>query len=100
MIYVCIIRLTILSRKSEIKAKMSLGPAELNDLNQKMHQRDSILTNSSNLTTEDRDATEEEINTLPLMVDKIPVAAWIVIVAGSCERFTYFGIIAPWRKPK
>jgi hypothetical protein len=77
---------------------MSPGTSEINDSTQKTNQRDSVLTNSSASTIEDRDATEEQINTLPLLVDKIPAAAWIVIVAGSCERFTYFGIITPWRK--
>lgn len=45
-----------------------------------------------------RDATEEEIKILPHVVDRIPFAAWAVILAGAAERFTYFGVIAPWRK--
>ena len=44
-----------------------------------------------------RDATEEEIKTLRHVSDRIPIAAWIVILAGAAERATYFGIIAPWR---
>jgi hypothetical protein len=62
------------------------------------NQRASILTGSSTSTFEDRDATEEEINTLPHVVDKIPFSATLVIIAGAGERFTYFAIIAPWRK--
>ncbi|MCJ1265026.1 peptide transporter ptr2 [Lobaria immixta] len=44
-----------------------------------------------------RDATEEEIKTLRHVSDRIPTAAWIVILAGAAERATYFGIIAPWQ---
>lgn len=44
-----------------------------------------------------RDATEEEIKTLRHVSDRVPSAAWIVILAGAAERATYFGIIAPWR---
>lgn len=47
-----------------------------------------------------RDATQEEIDALPHVADKLPFAAWAVIVAGAFERFTYFGLIAPWRKLK
>ena len=45
-----------------------------------------------------RDATEEEIASLPHVTDKIPFAAWAVIIAGAGERFTYFGLITPWRR--
>ena len=44
-----------------------------------------------------RDATEDEVATLPHVTDRIPIAAWIVILAGAAERATYFGVIAPWR---
>jgi hypothetical protein len=46
---------------------------------------------------EPRDATEEEIETFQHVVDRVPWAAWIVIFAGAAERFTYFGVLAPWR---
>ena len=45
-----------------------------------------------------RDATEHEIATLTHVTDRIPIAAWIVILAGAAERATYFGVIAPWRR--
>ena len=44
-----------------------------------------------------RDATDEEIESLVHVSDKVPFAAWAVIFAGAAERFTYFGQIAPWR---
>ena len=44
-----------------------------------------------------RDATEDEVKTFRHINDRIPIAAWIVILAGAAERATYFGIIAPWR---
>lgn len=44
-----------------------------------------------------REATQAEINSLPHVSDHIPFAAWAVIFAGAAERFTYFGIMSPWR---
>ncbi|KAL8996292.1 MAG: hypothetical protein Q9169_004178 [Polycauliona sp. 2 TL-2023] len=44
-----------------------------------------------------RDATEDEIATLRHVTDRIPLAAWIVTLAGAAERATYFGVIAPWQ---
>ncbi|KAF2867717.1 major facilitator superfamily domain-containing protein [Massariosphaeria phaeospora] len=44
-----------------------------------------------------RPATDAEISALPHVVDHIPFAAWAVIFAGAFERFTYFGLIAPWQ---
>jgi POT family proton-dependent oligopeptide transporter len=37
------------------------------------------------------------VDSLPHVADKVPFAAWAVILAGAAERFTYFGIISPWR---
>ncbi|KAH8801779.1 peptide transporter PTR2-A [Xylogone sp. PMI_703] len=44
-----------------------------------------------------RDATEEEIKTLRHVVDSIPRIAWIALMIGAAERFTYYGITAPWQ---
>ena len=44
-----------------------------------------------------RDSTEDELKSLPHVVDRIPLRAWIVIIAAASERFTYFGVMAPWR---
>ncbi|KAF2841748.1 hypothetical protein M501DRAFT_929637 [Patellaria atrata CBS 101060] len=44
-----------------------------------------------------RPATDQEIADLPHVIDRIPFAVWAVILAGAAERFTYFGLIAPWQ---
>lgn len=44
-----------------------------------------------------RDATEEEIDTLPRIVDRVPFAAWAAALIGSAERFSYYAIISIWR---
>lgn len=44
-----------------------------------------------------RDATASETSLYPHITDKIPLSAWIVILAGAAERACYFGIIAPWQ---
>jgi len=45
-----------------------------------------------------RDATEEEIRTLPRVVDRIPLAAWAAALVGAAERFSYYAIVTIWRK--
>ncbi|CAI7611404.1 unnamed protein product [Penicillium crustosum] len=37
---------------------------------------------------ERRDATEDDVKTLPHVVDSIPLAVWIALVAGALEGFT------------
>ena len=59
--------------------------------------RSPVTTNSDNEVFERRDATEEEIRSLPHVVDKIPVTVWVAESIGAAERFTYYGITAPWR---
>lgn len=57
----------------------------------------SVPAQNLKLGSHPRDATEDEVATLPHVTDRIPIAAWIVILAGAAERATYFGVIAPWR---
>ncbi|KAL8836194.1 MAG: hypothetical protein Q9176_006455 [Flavoplaca citrina] len=57
----------------------------------------SVPAQNLELGSHPRDATEDEVATLPHVTDRIPIAAWIVILAGAAERATYFGVIAPWR---
>lgn len=56
--------------------------------------------NNSKATWNRRDATEEEIRTLPHIIDEIPAAVWIAQFIGAAERFTYYGITAPWRETR
>jgi len=56
------------------------------------------LPQNSSASSESRDATDEEVETLAHVTDNVPFAAWAVIFAGAAERFTYFGLIAPWRE--
>ena len=60
-------------------------------------EKASAEAESADETFQPRDATEEEIESLPHVTDRVPVAAWVVVLAGAAERSTYFGIIAPWR---
>ena len=49
-------------------------------------------------TFERRDATEDEIDSLPHVVDDIPTAVWIAEFIGAAERVTYYSITTPWRE--
>ncbi len=44
-----------------------------------------------------RDATEEEIRSLPRIVDKVPFSAWAAALIGSAERFSYYAVLSIWR---
>lgn len=44
-----------------------------------------------------RVATKEELETLPRVVDSLPVIVWIALVAGAAERFTFYAVSTPWR---
>ncbi|KAH7132588.1 major facilitator superfamily domain-containing protein [Dendryphion nanum] len=60
-----------------------------------------ILQSTSQATNSDdvypRPPTPSEVKNLPHIIDHIPFAAWAAIFAGAFERFTYFGLIAPWQ---
>jgi POT family proton-dependent oligopeptide transporter len=45
-----------------------------------------------------RDATDEEVHTLPKVVDRIPIAAWAAALVGAAERFSYYSTISIWRE--
>lgn len=57
-----------------------------------------VLDSGSDSDCLPRDATEDEIRTLPRVVDKIPLAAWAAAFVGSAERFSYYCIISIWRE--
>ncbi|KAK3346085.1 oligopeptide transporter [Lasiosphaeria hispida] len=44
-----------------------------------------------------RDATEEELQELPRIVDRIPLAAWAAALVGATERFSYYAVLAVWQ---
>jgi len=41
--------------------------------------------------------TEDEVKNLRHVVDDIPGIVWIAAFVGAAERFTFYGITAPWR---
>ncbi|KAI9745050.1 MAG: hypothetical protein M1818_001328 [Claussenomyces sp. TS43310] len=46
---------------------------------------------------ERRDATEDEVATLRHIGDDIPRSAWIALLLGAAERFTFYAVTAPWQ---
>lgn len=42
-------------------------------------------------------ATDREVETLRNVVDDLPVTVWIAAFVGAAERFTFYGLTAPWR---
>ncbi|KAI0417869.1 POT family-domain-containing protein [Xylaria grammica] len=52
---------------------------------------------SQSLVEERRAATDEEIKTLPHVVDTIPPIIWVALVASATERFTFYAVKTPWQ---
>lgn len=49
-------------------------------------------------TQERRNATPEEIKTLPKVVDSLSFNVWIALLASAAERFSFYAVTTPWRK--
>lgn len=45
-----------------------------------------------------RDATDDEIDKLPHIIDKLPPEAWAAAVIGASERFSYYCFVSIWRE--
>ncbi|KAK4174684.1 putative peptide transporter [Triangularia setosa] len=88
-------------KSSTVVQETEKSTSRPNDLEKQPPIKEPVEAEESETTQDDsilpRDATEDEIASLPTVTDKIPFAAWAVIVAGAGERFTYFGLIAPWQ---
>jgi POT family proton-dependent oligopeptide transporter len=62
-----------------------------------VHMTLSVAHVDDEKETDYRDATEENISKYLLGVDKIPLAVWMVALAGAAERFSFYATTAPWR---
>jgi proton-dependent oligopeptide transporter, POT family len=56
------------------------------------------LDDSELITTPDGEVpTDLERKTLRLVSDRIPLAAWLVCIVETAERFAYYGMAGPLR---
>jgi POT family proton-dependent oligopeptide transporter len=44
-----------------------------------------------------RDATLLEVETLPHVVEPLPLIVWVALMIGAAERFTFYAVATPWR---
>ncbi|KAJ5138897.1 uncharacterized protein N7515_003745 [Penicillium bovifimosum] len=51
--------------------------------------------NSPELIASDSEPSSEQLESLKHVADKIPTAAWLVVIFSSMERFTYFAFSGP-----
>jgi len=72
--------------------------------NEKIDQKVSnneneILSESTNADEQDegRTPTEEEMKTLRHVSEKIPTSCWLVAIVELAERFSYYGLSAPFQ---
>lgn len=52
----------------------------------------------SSMTPDGEEATEEELQNLRHVPDRIPLTVWLVAIISLTERFTYYGINSPFRR--
>lgn len=45
----------------------------------------------------DIEPTSEELETLPHISDRIPLAAWLIVFCELCERFAFYGMSGPFQ---
>ena len=48
-------------------------------------------------TDEGREPTEQEMSTLRHVSSSIPLSCWLVAIVELAERFSYFGLAAPFQ---
>lgn len=66
----------------------------------KEERNNSVVASSpvtASVSHETIEPTEEQLATLPRHPDRLPIAAWLVAVVELCERFTYYGVNAPFQ---
>ncbi len=71
---------------------------ERHDVSQKTTSRAEKQTSTSSPVSEHDEVTEEQLQTLRHVPDRMPMAAYLVVVFSSMERFSYFGFAGPLRK--
>lgn len=42
--------------------------------------------------------TQDQLETLPRVADKVPIQVWFVMLISTSERFAFYGLQAPFRK--
>ena len=63
-----------------------------------LRRRSRTEDDPSCVTPDGGEPTEAEILELRHVSDRIPVTSWLVAAISLTERFTYYGINAPFRK--
>ncbi|KAG7193121.1 peptide transporter ptr2 [Scheffersomyces spartinae] len=57
----------------------------------------SVSGSSHSSHDDGREPTEEELATLRRVSEKIPISCWLVAIVELAERFTYYGLSAPFQ---
>ncbi|KAG0238222.1 peptide transporter ptr2 [Actinomortierella wolfii] len=85
----------------ECKEEMGQLPAnsdpEMTEFNLDQKHEKSTYEMQEVANRDPDEPTEEELSTLRKVADKIPEAAWLVVIVELCERFAYYGLSAPFQ---
>lgn len=55
------------------------------------------MLNSINDENEEIEPTDEELETLEHVSDRIPSAVWLIVICEFCERFAFIGLTGPFQ---
>ncbi|KAI5953144.1 hypothetical protein KGF54_002515 [Candida jiufengensis] len=69
----------------------------LDDDSEKNSNSNNELTSSMGEDDEGREPTEYELKTLKHVSDSIPLSAWLIAIVELAERFSYYGLSAPFQ---
>lgn len=56
----------------------------------------NVIDQATELSNE-IEPTAEELETLPHIADRIPLAAWLIVICELCERFAFYGMSGPFQ---
>ncbi|CAI5758426.1 unnamed protein product [Candida verbasci] len=83
--------------KQQDTPDLSKQPHTNPDTVEKVNSNNLTLNFSDDLTDEGRQPTEYELKTLRHISEKIPMSCWLVAVVELAERFSYYGLSAPFQ---
>ncbi|CAF0874988.1 unnamed protein product [Didymodactylos carnosus] len=78
------------------KLNMSSHMVDVEMIDTLEHQKKDLNTEMDAAAVEIEPTTEQML-TLERISDKIPLAAWLIVLCEFCERFSYYGLSSPFQ---
>jgi POT family proton-dependent oligopeptide transporter len=55
------------------------------------------INDPKNIEVNEIEPTPDELNTLEHISDRLPIAAWLIVICELCERFAFYGLSGPFQ---